>query len=149
MALSTEMLRGTPGVVPPFEKSPICLSPLQRYLISLHCLQFHAEYRLTPRWHVRQPCGKALKEIHRSLCQRKGKTDTAPTAWEEIAHACLRSRWGWTPLWRLQRYPKVHVITGVETSVSGLDSGGGLMSRHRLERNPERPLASRMETALS
>ena len=27
--------------------------------VSLHCLEFQAEVRLTPRWHVGQPCGKA------------------------------------------------------------------------------------------
>ena len=39
-----------------------CLSPFQRNLFSLHCLDFQAEDRLTPRWHVGQPCGKALWE---------------------------------------------------------------------------------------
>ena len=29
---------------------------------SLHCLDFQAEDRLTPRWHVGQPCGKASWE---------------------------------------------------------------------------------------
>ena len=29
---------------------------------SLHCLDFQAEDRLTARWHVRQPCGKASWE---------------------------------------------------------------------------------------
>ena len=28
-------------------------------LVSLHCLDFQAEDRLTPRWHVGKPCGKA------------------------------------------------------------------------------------------
>ena len=46
-------------VVPPFPESPRCLSPFQEYLFSLHCLDFQAEDRLTPRWHVGQPCGKA------------------------------------------------------------------------------------------
>ena len=31
-------------------------------LFSLHCLEFQAEDRLTPRWHVGQPCGKASWE---------------------------------------------------------------------------------------
>ena len=31
-------------------------------LFSLHCLEFQVEDRLTPRWHVGQPCGKASKE---------------------------------------------------------------------------------------
>ena len=37
---------------------PRCLSPFQRNLFSLHCVDFQAEDRLTPRWHVGQPCGK-------------------------------------------------------------------------------------------
>ena len=49
-------------VVPPFPESPRCLSPFQGTLISLHCLEFLAEDRLTPRWHVGQPCGKASWE---------------------------------------------------------------------------------------
>ena len=31
-------------------------------LISLNCLEFQAEDRLTTRWHVGQPCGKASWE---------------------------------------------------------------------------------------
>ena len=46
-------------VVPPFPESPRCLSAFQGNLFSLHCLDFQAEDRLTPRWHVGQPCGKA------------------------------------------------------------------------------------------
>ena len=46
------------SVVPPFPESPRCLSPFQGNLLSLHCLDFQAEDRLTPRWHVGQPCGK-------------------------------------------------------------------------------------------
>ena len=49
-------------VVPPFPESPRCLSPFQGNLFSLHCLDFQAEERLTPRWHVGQPCGKASVE---------------------------------------------------------------------------------------
>ena len=30
--------------------------------VSLHCLEFQAEVRLTPRWHVGQTCGKASWE---------------------------------------------------------------------------------------
>ena len=47
----------------PFRESPRCLSPFQGNLYSLHCFDFHAEERLTPRWHVGQPCGKASWEI--------------------------------------------------------------------------------------
>ncbi|KAI4555741.1 hypothetical protein MJT46_014364 [Ovis ammon polii x Ovis aries] len=39
----------------------------------------------------------------------------------------------------LQRYPKIHVSTGEESSRSGPDSTQGLRPRHRRERNPERP----------
>ena len=49
-------------VVPPFPESPRCLSPFQGNLFSLHCLDFQAEDRLTPRWHVGEPCGKASWE---------------------------------------------------------------------------------------
>ena len=49
-------------VVPPFPESPRCLSPFQRNLYSLHCSNVQAEDRLTPRWHVGQPCGKASWE---------------------------------------------------------------------------------------
>ena len=40
---------------------------------------------------------------------------------------------------RLQKYPKIHVSTGEESSGSGTDSTQGLRPRHRRERNPERP----------
>ena len=49
-------------VVPPFPESPRCLSPFQGILFSLHCLDFQAEDRLTPVWHVGQPCAKASWE---------------------------------------------------------------------------------------
>ena len=41
---------------------PRCLSPFQGSLFSWHCLDFQAGDRLTPRWHVGQPCGKASWE---------------------------------------------------------------------------------------
>ena len=65
--------------------------------------------------------------------------DTAATALEESASACPHSRRGLTPMGRLQKYPKIHVRTGEESSGSGLDSTQGLRPRHRQERNPERP----------
>ena len=49
-------------VVQPYPESLRCLSPFQGKLFSLHCLDFEAEDRLTPRWHVGQPCGKASWE---------------------------------------------------------------------------------------
>ena len=45
-----------------FPESPRRLSPFQGNLFSLHCLDFQAEDRLTPRWNVGQPCGKASWE---------------------------------------------------------------------------------------
>ena len=125
--------------VPPFPKSPRCPSPFQGNLFSLHCLDFQAEDRLTPRWHVGQPCGKASWESHRSLDPREGKRDTAATAREESARACPHSRRVLTPLGRLQKYPKIHVSTGEECSGLATDSTQDLRPRHRRERNPERP----------
>ena len=127
----------TSRVVPPFPESPRCLSPFQGNLFSLHCLDFQAEDRLTPRWHVGQPWGKASKESHRSLDPREGKHDTAATAPEESPRACPHSRRGLTPLGRLQKYPKIHVSTGEESSCSGTDSTQGLRPQHRQERNPK------------
>ena len=45
-----------------FPESSGCLSPFQGNLFSLHCFDFQAENRLTPRWHMGQPCGKASWE---------------------------------------------------------------------------------------
>ena len=39
-----------------------CLRPFQGHLFSLHCIDFQAKDRLTPRWHVGQPFGKATWE---------------------------------------------------------------------------------------
>ena len=83
--------------------------------------------------------GKASRESHRSLDPREGKRDTAATAREESARACPHSRRGLTPLGRLQKYPKIHVSTGEESSGFGPDSSQGLRPRHRRVRNPERP----------
>ena len=126
-------------VVPPLQQSPSCLSPFQRNVFSLQCIDFDAEDRLTPRWHVGQPCGKAFRESHRSLDLPNGMRDTAATDREKSAHTCSHSRRGLTPLWSLQQYPKIHVSTGEESSGSGPGSTQGLRLRHRRERNPERP----------
>ena len=47
----------------PFPESLRCLSPFQGNLFSLHCLDFQDEDRLTPWWHVGQPCGKPSWDI--------------------------------------------------------------------------------------
>ena len=87
---------------------------------------------------VRKPRGKASRESHSSLDQREGKRDTAATVREESARACPHSRRGLTPLGRPQKYSKVHVSTGEESSGSGTDSTQGLRPRHRRERNLKR-----------
>ena len=138
--------------VPPFPEYPRCLSPFQGKLFSLHSLDFQAEDRLTPRWHVGQPCGKASweslvgkprgkasRESQRSLDPREGKRDTDAKARKESPRASPHSRQGLTPLGRLQKYPKINVSTGEESSGSGTDSTQGLRPQHRRERIPERP----------
>ena len=89
-----------------------------------------------------KPRGKASRESHRSLDPREGKRDTAARPREESARACPHSRRGPTPLRRLQKYPKIHVSTGKESSGSDTDSTQGLRPRHRRERNPERPTSN-------
>ncbi|KAI4567178.1 hypothetical protein MJT46_008391 [Ovis ammon polii x Ovis aries] len=59
-------------VVPAFQESPRCVSPFQRNLFSLHCLDVQAEDRLPPRVHVEQPCGKASWES--LVGKTRGKT---------------------------------------------------------------------------
>ena len=86
-------------VVPPFPESPRCLNPFQGNLFSLHCLDFQAEDRLTPRWHVGQPCGKAWWES--LLGKPRGK------ATDPLMHAKGRA----TLLLQLGRKAHVHVPT--------------------------------------
>ena len=89
-------------VVPPFPESPRCLSPFQEILFSLHCLDFQAEDRLTPRWHVGQPCGKASWE--NLMGKPRGK------ATDPLIHA-KRSA---TVLLQLERKAHVHAPTREE-----------------------------------
>ena len=88
---------------------------------------------------VGKPPGKTSRETHRSLDPREGKRDTAATVREESARVCPHSRRGLTPLGRLQKFPKIHVSTGEESSGSGTFSTQGLRPQHRQERCPERP----------
>ena len=92
---------------------------------------------------VGKPRGKASWETswesYRSLYTCEGKRDTAATARKESARACPHLRRRLTPLGRFQKYPKIHVSTGEETSGSGTDSTQGLRPQHRRERKPERP----------
>ena len=80
---------------------------------------------------VGKPRGKALREIHRYLDPREWKCETAATAREESARVYPHSRRGLTPLWRLQKYPKIHVSTGEESLGSGTDSTQSLRPQHR------------------
>ncbi|KAI4550403.1 hypothetical protein MJT46_018568 [Ovis ammon polii x Ovis aries] len=59
-------------VVPPFQEHPRCVSPFQRNLFSVYCLDVQAEDRLPPRVHVGQPCGKASWES--LVGKTRGKT---------------------------------------------------------------------------
>ena len=91
---------------------------------------------------VGNPHGKASSDSHRSHDPCLWKHETAVTARKESTRACPHSRGGLTPLGRLQKYPKIHVGTGEESSGSGTDSTQGLGPRHRRERNPERPASN-------
>ena len=121
-------------VVTPFQESSRGLSPFQRNLFSLHCLDFQAEVDShhggtwnSPEGKYR---GKASRESCRSVDPREGKCDTAATVREESTRACPHSRRGLTPLVRLQKYPKIRVSTEEESSGSGTDSTQGLRPRH-------------------
>ena len=146
-ALSTGKARGTPGHatiprVPQISQSipgkPVF--PALPRLSSGRCIHTTVA-RGTALWEslVGKPRGKASRKSHRSIDPREEKHDIAATAREESARACPRSRAGLTPLGRLQKFPKIHVRTGVESSVFGTDSTQSLRPQHRRERNPERP----------
>ena len=122
-------------VVPPFPESPRCLSPFRETCFPYTASTFKpridshhggtwdssvGEPRVKASWEslVGKPRVKASSESHRSLDPREGKRDTAATAREEIAGACPHWRRGLTPLGRLQKYPKIHVSTGEESSDS-------------------------------
>ena len=142
-ALSTGKARGTPGSChhshsPPdvsvhsWETSFPCTASTFKPRIDSH----HGDTWDSP---VGKPLGKASRESHRSLDPREQKRNTAATAREERARACSHSRRRLTPLGRLQKYPKIHVSTGEESSVSDTDSTQGFRPRHRRERNLEMP----------
>ena len=156
-ALSTGKERGTPGSyhiprVPQISQSipgkPVF--PAQPPLSSRGSTHTTVE-RGTDLWGslVGKPRWKPSRESRRSLDPREGRCDPAATAWKESAHACPHSRRGLTPLGRLQKYPKIHVSTGEESSGSDTDSTQGPRARHRRERNPERPPCNCMGTGLS
>ena len=78
---------------------PQMLSTSQGNQFSLHCLDFQAEDRLTPRWHVGQTCGKASWE--RLLGKPRGK------ATDPLIHA----KGSVTLLLQLGRKALLHVHT--------------------------------------
>ncbi|KAI4565475.1 hypothetical protein MJT46_008850 [Ovis ammon polii x Ovis aries] len=114
-------------VVPPFQESPRCVSPFQRNLFSLHCLDVQSEDRLPPRVHVEQPCGKASGE---SLV---GKTRGKST--DPLIHAadCVTLL---LPLWRKAQ---VHARFKRRTDSPGETPEVPPRSMSALERNPQVP----------
>ena len=156
-ALSTGKARGTPGraTIPRVSQMPQSIPgkpvfpalPRLSRRGSIHTMVA----RETSLWEslVGKPHGKASRESHRSLDPSEGKRDTAATAREESARAGPHSRRGLTRLGRLQKYPRIHVSTGEESSGSDTDSTQGPRARHRRERNPERPPSNCMGTGLS
>ena len=121
-------------VLPPFPESPRCLRPFQGNLFPCTASTFkpRIDSHHGGKWDspVGKPPGQASRESLRSLYPREGKCDTAATAREESARACPHSRRGLTPLGRLQKYPKINVSTGEESSGSCTDSTEGLRPRH-------------------
>ena len=129
-------------VVTPFPESTRCLRPYRENCFPCTASAFKpsidSHHGGTWDSSVGKPRGKASRQSPSSLDPREGKRDTAATAREESARACPHSRRGLTPLGRLQKYPKIHVSTGEESSGSGTDSTQDLRPLHRRERNPER-----------
>ncbi|KAI4552903.1 hypothetical protein MJG53_000250 [Ovis ammon polii x Ovis aries] len=142
-ALSTGKARGTPGSCD-HSKSPPDVSVHSRGT-GFPCTALTFKPRIDSHhvctWDspVGKPRGKDTRENHRCFDPRGGLRDTAATALEESASACPHSRRGLTPLGRLQKYPKIHVSTGEESSGSGPEFTQGLRPRHQRERNSERP----------
>ena len=124
---STQESERNSRVVPPFPASPRCLSPFQGNLFSLHCLDFQAEDRLTPRWHVGQPCGKASWES--LLGKPQGK------ATDPLIHA----KGSVTLLLELGRKAHVHAPTRDEDRLHWGDSRSTPRSLSALERNAQVP----------
>ena len=113
--------------MPPFPESPRYLSPFQGKLFSLHCLAFQAEDRLTPRWHVGQPCGKASWE---SLVGKPRVKATDPL---------IHSKGSMKLLIQFGRKAHVHAPTRDEDGLPGGDSRRTPRSMSALERNLQVP----------
>ena len=113
--------------MPPFPESPRCLNPFQGNLFSLHCLDFQTEDRLTPRWHLGQPCGKASWES--LMGKPRGK------ATDPLSHSTGRL----TLLLQLGRKAYVQAPTRDEDLFPWGDSRSTPRSMSALERNPQVP----------
>ena len=96
-------------------------------LFSLHCLHFQAEDRLTPRWHMGQPCGKASWE---SLVGKPRGKATDPL---------FHSKVSVTLLLQLRRKAHVHAPTRDEDSLPSGNFRSTPRSMSALERNPQVP----------
>ena len=114
-------------VVPQFPESHRCLRSFQGILISLNCLDFQTEDRLTPRWRVGQPFGKASWEC--LMGKPRGK------ATDPLIHA----KGSVILLLQLGRKAQVHAPTQDEDSLSWEDSRSTPRSMSALERNPQVP----------
>ena len=114
-------------VVPPFPETPRCLSPFQGNLFSLHCLHFQAEHRLTPRWHVGQPCGKASWE---SLVGKPRGIATDPL---------IHGKGSVNLLLQLGRKAHVHAPTRDDERLPWGDSRSSPRSMSAMERNSQVP----------
>ena len=115
------------SIVPPFQESPKYLSPFQRNLFSMHCLDFHAEDRLPPRWHVGQPCGKASWE---SLVGKPPGKVTDPL---------INATGSVTLLLPIGRKAHLHDPIRDEDLLPWGDSRSSPRSMSALERNPQVP----------
>ena len=82
---------------------------------------------------------ESLEGSHSCFDSRERKCGTAATSRKESASACPHSIRGLTTLERLQKYPKIHISTGEESSGTDTHSTQDLSPRYRREMNPERP----------
>ena len=119
--------------MPLFPESPRCLSPFQGILFSLHCLDFQAEDRLTPRWHVGLQCGKASWE---SL---EGKPLIPSSTRREARHYCHSSEGKRTFMPPLETRPDFPGETPEVPQDPCQHWRGILRFRHRLHTMSEAP----------
>ena len=114
-------VRATIARVPQMSQS------IPRNLVSLHCLDFQAEDRLTQLWHVGKHCGKASWE---SLMGKSRGKATDPL---------IHEKGSVTLLLQLGRKAHVHSPTRDEDLRPWGDSRSPRRSMSALERNPQVP----------